>query len=86
VDVTANDVRRRTGRRTRGGRRGRTAAGGLTTSRGLGPGLGTAGEQVGRETPKFLPPLPAGTYRVKWHVVSVDTHRTQGDFKFTVKR
>jgi copper resistance protein C len=33
-----------------------------------------------------LPPLSAGTYKVKWHVVSVDTHRTQGDFKFTVKR
>jgi copper resistance protein C len=32
-----------------------------------------------------LPPLPPGTYRVKWHVVSVDTHRTEGDFSFTVK-
>ena len=29
--------------------------------------------------------LPAGTYKVVWHVVSVDTHRTKGDFKFTVK-
>lgn len=28
---------------------------------------------------------PPGVYRVAWHVVSVDTHRTQGDFKFTVK-
>jgi methionine-rich copper-binding protein CopC len=32
-----------------------------------------------------LPPLAAGTYTVTWHVVSVDTHRTQGHFKFTVK-
>ena len=32
-----------------------------------------------------LPPLASGTYRVKWHVVSVDTHRTEGDFSFTVK-
>jgi methionine-rich copper-binding protein CopC len=32
-----------------------------------------------------LPQLPAGTYTVIWHVVSVDTHRTQGRFKFTVK-
>ena len=32
-----------------------------------------------------LPPLPSGMYRVKWHVVSVDTHRTEGDFNFTVK-
>lgn len=31
-----------------------------------------------------LPPLPAGTYKVVWRVVSVDTHRTSGDFKFTV--
>ena len=32
-----------------------------------------------------LKPLPAGTYKVEWHVVSVDTHPTQGDFTFTVK-
>jgi methionine-rich copper-binding protein CopC len=32
-----------------------------------------------------LPPLPPGGYRVSWHVVSVDTHRTEGDYRFTVK-
>ena len=32
-----------------------------------------------------VPPLPNGTYTVTWHVTSVDTHRTQGHFKFTVK-
>lgn len=32
-----------------------------------------------------LPQLPPGTYRVKWHVISVDTHPTQGDFRFVVK-
>jgi methionine-rich copper-binding protein CopC len=32
-----------------------------------------------------LTPLPPGTYRVHWQVVSVDTHRTQNDFKFVVK-
>ena len=26
----------------------------------------------------------AGTYRVKWHVLSVDTHTTDGDFTFQV--
>lgn len=31
-----------------------------------------------------LPQLPPGTYKVSWHVVSVDTHPTQGDFKFTI--
>ena len=29
-------------------------------------------------------PLPRGTYRVIWRVLSVDTHRTQGDFAFRV--
>jgi copper resistance protein C len=29
--------------------------------------------------------LPAGTYTVAWHVVSIDTHKTQGHFQFTIK-
>ena len=29
--------------------------------------------------------LAPGTYTVKWHAVSVDTHHTQGEFDFTVK-
>jgi copper resistance protein C len=33
-----------------------------------------------------LRPLARGTYRVVWHVVSVDTHRTEGSYSFTVKR
>ena len=28
--------------------------------------------------------LPPGTYTVTWHAVSVDTHKTQGSFTFTV--
>jgi len=28
--------------------------------------------------------LPSGTYKVKWHVLSVDTHTTEGDFTFQV--
>jgi len=31
-----------------------------------------------------LPPLQAGTYRVKWRVLSVDTHVSEGDFTFDV--
>jgi methionine-rich copper-binding protein CopC len=31
------------------------------------------------------PQLPPGTYTVTWQAVSVDTHKTQGKFKFTVK-
>jgi copper resistance protein C len=31
-----------------------------------------------------LKSLPPGTYKVIWRVLSVDTHRTQGDFTFRV--
>ncbi len=31
-----------------------------------------------------MPMLLSGSYRVKWHVVSADTHRTEGSFMFTV--
>ena len=31
-----------------------------------------------------LRPLPPGTYTVSWHVVSVDTHPTEGTFTFQV--
>ena len=33
-----------------------------------------------------LPPLAPGHYKVKWHVVSIDTHRTDGSFGFDVQR
>jgi copper resistance protein C len=29
--------------------------------------------------------LPPGKYRVVWHATSVDTHKTQGSYTFTVK-
>jgi methionine-rich copper-binding protein CopC len=32
-----------------------------------------------------LKPLPPGVYAVEWHVTSVDTHKTEGHFTFTVK-
>jgi methionine-rich copper-binding protein CopC len=31
-----------------------------------------------------LPKLPPGTYTVNWHATSVDTHKTEGHYKFTV--
>ena len=31
-----------------------------------------------------LPPLKPGTYLVKWGVVCVDTHHTEGSYTFTV--
>jgi len=30
-------------------------------------------------------PLPAGTYRIDWHVVSADTHRVTGSYVFSVR-
>jgi len=33
-----------------------------------------------------LPPLSPGRYRVSWHVVSTDTHRTEGSYEFEVRR
>jgi methionine-rich copper-binding protein CopC len=46
-----------------------------------------AAQGVGGNTAQLtvaLKPLAAGTYTVKWRVLSVDTHRTQGNFSFTV--
>lgn len=46
------------------------------------------GPSVDAETRKSLsvavPPLPPGRYRVKWRVLSVDTHVTEGEFGFGV--
>lgn len=33
----------------------------------------------------FTQPLTAGEYQVAWHVVSVDGHKTQGSYTFSVK-
>ncbi len=45
--------------------------------------------RVDRSDPKLLevsvPTLPPGTYLVIWDVVARDTHRTQGQFRFTIK-
>jgi methionine-rich copper-binding protein CopC len=32
-----------------------------------------------------LPALPGGQYTVVWHATSVDTHKTEGSFRFTVR-
>lgn len=32
-----------------------------------------------------LPPLAPGHYKVSWHALSVDTHRTEGSFAFDVQ-
>lgn len=38
----------------------------------------------GKQLRVALKPLPPGTYKVIWKVLSVDTHRAQGDFSFKV--
>lgn len=38
----------------------------------------------GTELRVGLKPLPTGTYKVIWRVLSVDTHRTNGSFTFRV--
>jgi copper resistance protein C len=57
-----------------------------------GPGgavpLGAAKTEPSNAAVLIVPiskPLPAGTYKVHWQAVSVDTHHTQGIFEFSVK-
>jgi len=38
----------------------------------------------GAEMDVVLRPLAPGRYRVSWHAVSVDTHRTEGKYNFLV--
>lgn len=44
---------------------------------------------VDREDPTLLevsvPPLPPGTYLVKWNVAARDGHRTTGQYTFTIR-
>lgn len=59
--------------------------------------LDGAGKRVGAGKPQIdagdgkvlriaLPKLAAGGYRVKWRVVSVDSHVSEGEFAFDVAR
>jgi copper resistance protein C len=45
------------------------------------PSFGAGGRNVMQIA---LKPLPEGTYTVSWHVLSVDTHTTEGTFSFRV--
>jgi copper resistance protein C len=55
----------------------------------------SAGARVDQGSPRIEPghpsvmriavkPLPPGTYKVRWRVLSVDTHTTEGSFSFRV--
>src|SRR6476646_5757053 len=57
----------------------------LTTADGRAIATGAAAVDPGNDKQLVLmvPPLTPGRYRVHWHVVSVDTHRTEGEYSFT---
>lgn len=48
----------------------------------VGPARGVRGNTA--QLTVSLRPLAPGTYTVKWRVLSVDTHRSQGEFTFRV--
>ena len=49
----------------------------------------TGGDMLMAGDKTFMVNLPAGlgagTYKVEWHALSQDGHKTHGDYKFTVK-
>jgi copper resistance protein C len=42
-------------------------------------------QQNNRKLVVEIPALSSGTYTVIWHATSVDTHKTEGSYRFTVK-
>ena len=52
----------------------------------MGKRIATGKAQVKDDVMRLqLNPLPSGRYTVNWRVLSVDTHKSQGNFVFTVK-
>ncbi|PNG26364.1 copper homeostasis periplasmic binding protein CopC [Methylocella silvestris] len=61
----------------------------LTTAGGASVATGKPTQPPGDKAVLITPianALAPGAYQVKWHAVSVDTHRTQGSFTFSVGR
>lgn len=60
----------------------------LTVTDAAGHTVNKEASKVGADTKVMtvaLPPLAPGVYTVHWVGVSTDTHREQGDYKFTVR-
>jgi len=57
---------------------------GASVSNAGGHDFVSATKVSGRTITVTLGPLKPGSYKVRWHAVSVDTHRTQGAYSFTV--
>lgn len=55
-----------------------------SSGRQVDRGDASVDERDGTHFTVSLTPLPRGSYRVYWRVVSVDTHATAGDFAFEV--
>lgn len=57
----------------------------LSVTDPAGHGFADGAPRIGNDTMVLkLRPLPEGTYHVEWHAVSVDAHRTEGGYDFTV--
>jgi copper resistance protein C len=59
---------------------------GATVTNASGQRVDTGARASGTTLQISLRPLPPGTYKVNWHVLSVDTHKTEGSYSFTVGR
>ena len=62
---------------------------GVTVTNEAGQRVDLGNAQIPQDNPAELRiglmPLTPGTYLVSWHVVSVDTHPTEGTFTFEIK-
>ena len=62
---------------------------GVTVTNEAGQRVDLGNAQIAQGSPAELQiglkPLAPGTYLVSWHVVSVDTHPTEGTFTFEIK-
>jgi hypothetical protein len=62
---------------------------GVTVTNEAGQRVDLGNAQIPQGSPAELEiglkPLTPGTYLVSWHVVSVDTHPTEGTFTFEIK-
>ena len=52
----------------------------------IATGAAVIGPQNKAELVLKVPMLAPGHYKVSWHAVSVDTHRTEGSFGFDIRR
>lgn len=60
-------------------------ASGVTVTNAAGQDMEAAQAEIkGASMRVALKPLKPGSYHVSWHAVSMDTHRTEGSYSFTI--